>query len=44
MFIEKFLVAELGAGAVVVMDHLPAHKIASIAPMIEAFGASIINL
>ena len=44
VFIEKFLVAELGVGAVVVMDDLPAHKIASIAPMIEAVGASIINL
>jgi len=31
-------------GAVVVMDNLPAHKMASIAPMIEAVGASIINL
>jgi putative transposase len=26
------------------MDNLPAHKIASIAPMIQAVGASIINL
>jgi hypothetical protein len=26
------------------MAHLPAHKIASIAPMIEAVGANIINL
>jgi hypothetical protein len=26
------------------MDHLPAHIIASIAPMIEAVGACIINL
>ena len=31
-------------GSVVVMDNLPAHKMASIAPMIEAVGASIINL
>jgi len=31
-------------GAVVVMGHLPAHKIALIAPMIEAVGANIINL
>ena len=31
-------------GAVVVRAHLPAHKIASIAPMIEAVGASTINL
>jgi len=33
-----------GVGAVVVMDNLPADKMASIAPMIEAVGASIINL
>jgi len=44
VFIEKFLVPELWLGAVVVMDNLPAHKIASIAPMIQAVGASIINL
>jgi transposase len=31
-------------GAVVVMDNLPAHKMTSIAPMIEAVGATIINL
>jgi len=44
VFIEKFLVPELGVEAVVVMDNLPAYKMASIAPMIEAVGASIINL
>ena len=44
VFIDKFLVPELGVGAVVVMDNLPADKMASIAPMIEAVGASIINL
>ena len=44
MFIENFLVPELWLGAVVVMDNLPAHKIAFIAPMIQAVGASIINL
>jgi transposase len=44
VFIKKFLVPELRLGAVVVMDNLPAHKIASIAPMIQAVGASIINL
>ena len=31
-------------GAVLVMENLPAHKMASIAPMIEAVGASIIKL
>ncbi len=44
VFIKKFLVPELRLGAVVVMDNMPAHKIASIAPMIQAVGASIINL
>ena len=44
VFIEKFLVLELWVGAVVVMDNLPADKIASIRPMIEEVGASIINL
>ena len=44
VFIKKFLVPELWVGAVVVMDNLPAHKMASIAPMIQAVGASIINL
>jgi len=44
VFIQKFLVPELWVGAVVVMDNLPADKMAFIAPMIEAVGASIINL
>ncbi|MEG4963979.1 IS630 family transposase [Microcoleus sp. K4-B3] len=44
IFIEKILVPELWVGAVVVMDNLPAHKMASIAPMIQSVGASIINL
>ena len=44
VFIEIFLVPELSVGAVVVMDNLPAYKMASIAPMIEAVGTSIINL
>ena len=44
VFIEKFLGPQLWAGAVVVMDNLPAHKLASIVPMIEALGASVICL
>jgi putative transposase len=44
VFIEKFLCPELWAEAVVVMDNLPAHKLASIVPMIEAYGASVICL
>ena len=39
VFIGKFLVPQLWSGAVVVMDNLAAHKLASIAPMIEAVGA-----
>ena len=44
VFIEKCLVPQLWSGAVVVMDNLPAHKRASIVPMIEAVGAKIICL
>ncbi len=44
VFIEKFLVPQLWVEAVVVMDNLPAHKMASIAAMVKAVGASIINL
>lgn len=42
VFIEKLLCPQLWAVAVVVMDNLPAHKLASIVPMIEALGASVI--
>ncbi|NQE38214.1 transposase [Microcoleus asticus] len=44
VFIEKFLCPQLWAGAVIVMDNLPAHKIAFIVPMIQAVGASVICL
>jgi len=44
VFIDKFLCPQLWAGAVVVMDNLPAHKLSSIVPMIEAVGASVICL
>ncbi|MEG4213117.1 transposase [Microcoleus sp. S13_B4] len=44
VFIEKFLCPQLWAGAVVVMDNLPAHKLASIVPTIESVGASVICL
>jgi transposase len=40
----KFLVPNLWAGAVVVMDNLSAHKLATITPMIEAIGASTLLL
>lgn len=44
VFIEKCLVPRLGSGAVVVRDNLPAHKIALIEPLIQAVGASVLNL
>jgi DDE superfamily endonuclease len=44
VFIEKLLYPQLWAGTVVVMDNLRAHKLASIVPMIEAVGASVICL
>jgi transposase len=44
VFIEKFLVPQLWSGAVVIMDNLPAHKLASIVPMIEAVGATVLCL
>ena len=44
VFIQKFLLPQLWTGAVVVMDNLPAHKLASIVPMIESVGASVICL
>jgi hypothetical protein len=43
-FIEKFLFPQLGAGAVVVRENLPAPKLALILPRIEAVGASVIYL
>jgi transposase len=44
VFIEKCLVPQLWPGAVVVMNNLPAHKIATIEPLIQSAGASILNL
>lgn len=44
LFIEKFLVPQLWSGAVVVMDNLPAHKLAAIEPLIKAAGANVLNL
>lgn len=44
VFIEKCLVPQLWSGAVVVMDNLPAHKIAAIKPMIQAVGANVLSL
>jgi transposase len=44
VFIEKVLAPQLWPGAVVMMDNLPAHKIAEITPIIESVGASVINI
>lgn len=44
VFIERCLVPQLWSGAVVVMDNLPAHKMASIEPLIKAVGANVLNL
>jgi transposase len=44
VFIKHFLVPSLWEGAVVVMDNLPAHKLAVIEPLIQAAGASVLNL
>jgi putative transposase len=44
VFIEQFLGPQLWPGAVVIMDNLPAHKLTSIVPMIEAVGARVICL
>ena len=38
VFIEHFLVPNLWDGAVVVMDHLLAHKLAVIEPLIQVAG------
>ncbi|WP_445305061.1 IS630 family transposase [Microcoleus sp. Pol12B4] len=42
VFIAKCLLPKLWPGAVVVMDNVPAHKIAAIEPLIQSVGASIL--
>ncbi|NET59255.1 MAG: transposase [Symploca sp. SIO2E6] len=44
VFTEKILCPRLWPGAVVVMDNLSAHKLASVVSKIEAVGASVIYL
>lgn len=44
IYVSKFLVPQLWSGAVVVMDNLPAHKVAAIVPLIEAVGAKVLYL
>ena len=44
VFVEHFLRPELWLGAVVVLDNLPAHKLASVEVMISSVGAKVLNL
>jgi len=44
VFIEHFLLPQLWAGAVVVMDNLPAHQVKGIKPLIEGVGGSVLYL
>jgi putative transposase len=44
VFVEKCLVPQLWSGAVVVIDNVPAHKVTSIEPLIQAVGASVLYL
>ena len=43
-YVEQVLVPELAPGDVVVMDNLPAHKVAGIRQAIEAAGARLLYL
>ena len=44
VFIQHFLVPKLWDGAVVVMDNLPAHKLAVMEPLMPATGTTVLNL
>jgi transposase len=44
VFIDRFLLPQLWSGAVVVMDNLAVHQLASISSKIESVGASVIYL
>ena len=43
-YVEQVLVPELDPGDIVVMDNLPAHKVAGIRQAIEAAGATLLYL
>ena len=43
-YVKQVLVPNLWAGACVVMDNLPAHKVAGIREAIEAVGATLVYL
>lgn len=44
VFVEKCWLPQLWQGAVVVMDNVPAHKVAAIEPLIQSVGASVVYL
>ncbi|WP_334917908.1 transposase [Nostoc sp.] len=44
VLIEKCLRTELWPGAVVVMNNIPAYKVAAIEPLIQSVGARVPNL
>lgn len=44
VFVQQCLVPQLWSGAVVVMDNLPAHSVTKIEPLLQAVGASLLNL
>jgi transposase len=43
-YLREVLGPELTAGDLVICDNLPAHKVSGVAPIIEAFGASLLYL
>ncbi len=43
-YVEQVLVPELTPGDIVVMDNLPAHKVAGVRPAIETAGAKLLLL
>ncbi len=43
-YVEQVLVPELSSGDIVVMDNLPAHKVAGVRQAIEAAGAHLLYL
>lgn len=44
VFIEKCLLPQLWPGAVVVMDNVPAHKVATIEPLIKSVSANVLYM
>ncbi len=43
-YVEQMLVPTLGAGDIVIMDNLPAHKVTGVRAAIEAAGATLLYL